>query len=136
MPTLRAGKRRWSGRITKEQMDVLHSGPFLDGDELLFEPPGAPPPPRSWGLSPAALEAARVCWEANKEQILDAWFSDPNDVEGDHWSERPWCWWQFVADRPYPGRQNEPAMVKEIERRLELNERRRAAAAKKKENTK
>jgi len=27
-------------------------------------------------------------------------------------------------------------MVKEIERRLELNERRRAAAAKKKENTK
>jgi hypothetical protein len=117
-------------------MAVLHDGPFLDGDELVFEPAGAPKS-KSWDLSPSAVEAMRVCWEANHERVMAEWFADPNDEEHWHWNERPFAWWLFVADRPRPGsRTDEPPLVREIERRLKLNERRRAAAAAKKKETK
>jgi hypothetical protein len=127
MPALRAGKRLWTGRVSDEQMAVLHYEPFFDGDELVFEPAGAPKS-KSWDLSPAAVEAMRACFEANRERVMEAWFADPNDEEGWHQDERPYAWWLFVADRPRPGsRRDEPQLVREIERRLELNERRRVA---------
>jgi hypothetical protein len=116
-------------------MAILHLGLFLDGDECVFDP-GYKMPRGSYEPSPAGVENMRVCWEANRNQIMDAWYNDPDDDEGWHQGERPWAWWLFVADRPQPAsRRDEPRLVREIERRLEQNSRRRAAAAAKKKET-
>ncbi len=134
MPALKAGKRLWHGRISDEQMAIMHNGPGFDWDELVFDPTYKMSH-RSYTPPPAAVEAMRTCWEANKDRIMDAWYNDPDDDEGWHRGERPWAWWLFVADRPQPDRTEEPALVRKIERRLELNERRRVAAAAKKKET-